>query len=92
MVVWRFNTDGTLDTSFNGTGFVVYDNAPEESGDDFGKGIAPDSPGQDTRHRQQTSGGNPDMAVWRFKEDGTLDTTLNGTGMIVHNNAAGGDR
>jgi hypothetical protein len=40
-----------------------------------------------TRNLTDSTG---DMIVLRFNSDGTLDTTFNGTGYLMHNNAAGG--
>jgi uncharacterized delta-60 repeat protein len=91
MVIWRFNADGTPDTSFNGSGVVVYDNVAGGSGDDSGNAIAIDSQDRVLVTGSTTSAGNVDMAIWRFKADGTPDTSLNGTGMIVHDSAALGN-
>ena len=36
MMVWRFNTDGTLDTTFNSTGVFTHNNAAGGNGIDYG--------------------------------------------------------
>ena len=40
--------------------------------------------------RSQTPIGDGDMVVWRFLEDGTLDTSFGGQGWITQHDAAGG--
>ncbi|MCZ6691786.1 MAG: hypothetical protein O7H41_19535 [Planctomycetota bacterium] len=92
MVIWRFNGDGTLDTTFNGQGWVTHDNAAGGTGFDEGNGIALDSTGRIvvTGWSRAVTGGQ-DMAVWRFLADGTVDTTFNGQGWVTHNSAAGGN-
>ena len=92
MVVWRFKADGTIDTTFNGSGITVQNNAAGGSGDDSGNAIAVDSQGRIlVAGSSTTSAGDTDMVVWRFKADGTLDTTFNGSGLVVNNGAAGGN-
>lgn len=93
LAIWRFNPDGTLDTSFNGQGWVIHDGAagggPNSNEyawrvviDGWGRIVAAGSgegPGQDW-----------EMVLWRFLGDGTLDTSFNGQGWVVHGDAAGG--
>ena len=91
MALWRFNANGTLDTTFNGSGIVVHNSAAGGAGDDSGKAIAVDSQGRILVAGSSTnSAGNKDMVIWRFNVNGTLDTTFNGSGTIVNNGAAGG--
>ena len=91
MVIWRFNADGTLDTTFNGSGIVVHDSAAGGACNDSGNAVAVDSQGRILVAGNSTnSAGNTDMVIWRFKADGTLDTTFNGSGIVVHDSAAGG--
>jgi uncharacterized delta-60 repeat protein len=88
MVIWRYNSNGTLDTSFNGTGIVVHNGVA----DDEGRSIYVDSTGKIyVTGYSWTSSGNYDMVIWRYNSNGTLDTSFNGTGIVVHHNAAGGN-
>ena len=93
MAIWRYNTDGTLDTTFAGAGFVTHHNAAGGAGGDQGNSIAIDSLGRIVVAGYSWRGvvGYYDMAIWRYNTDGTLDTTFNGNGIAVHNDAAGGN-
>lgn len=91
MAIWRFNANGTLDTSFNGSGFVTHHGAAGGNDTDWGRAVAIDSAGRTVVAGQSANAaGNADMAVWRYKNDGTLDTVFGGRGWIVHAGAAGG--
>lgn len=91
MAIWRFNSDGTLDTSFNGSGFVTHHGAAGGNATDWGRAVAIDNGGRTVVAGQSANAaGNADLAVWRYKNDGTLDTLFGGRGWIVHAGAAGG--
>ena len=90
MVVWRFLDDGSLDPTFNGTGFAVHGNAAGGDGWDNGQALALDpqgrivvagysavplQAGQTLRDRRIT--------VWRYLADGTLDPTFGSAGFSV---------
>jgi len=92
MAIWRYNVDGTLDTSFASQGFVVHDDAAGGSGNDYGYGIALDANGRILVAGESDNGTpNYDMAIWRYNVDGTLDTSFNSVGYVVHDSAAGGN-
>lgn len=83
--VVRYKSDGCLDTSFNGTGIVT---TPIGSGDDLGQSVAIQSDGKIVV-AGYSDGGSPetgtnyDFAVVRYKTDGTLDDSFNGTGKVT---------
>ncbi|MBU0483316.1 MAG: hypothetical protein KKB30_02220 [Proteobacteria bacterium] len=85
---------GLLDTTFGeGVGFVVHNNAASGEVEDIGNAISLDSTGRVyvTGYNRNTAG-NLDMVLWRYTEDGVLDTTFgDGKGFAIHNNAAGGN-
>lgn len=72
----RFNTDGTLDTTFNGVGYTVVNVGSSGSSADTAYSVAI----QDDQ--KIVVGGNAanDFGFVRLKTDGTLDTTFNSTG------------
>lgn len=91
MVIWRYDSDGSLDTTFDGDGIMVHDAAAGASFNDEGLAIAVDSSGRILVSGSSSNGSNTDMVIWRYNSDGSLDATFGGDGIVVHNGAAGGD-
>jgi uncharacterized delta-60 repeat protein len=92
MVIWRYNSDGTLETTFGANGIVVHDNAAGGNGADSGKAIALDSNGRILVTGSSSNAARyDDMAIWRYNADGTLDAAFGANGIVVHDNAAGGN-
>ncbi len=87
MVVWRLLPSGMLDPAFGGgNGFIVFDGG---NGGDAGNSIMPGSilvAGFITNAALDT-----DMAVWDFNTDGTLNVNFGNNGILVHDDAAGGN-
>ncbi|MEZ6078115.1 MAG: LamG-like jellyroll fold domain-containing protein [Pirellulaceae bacterium] len=77
----RLNSNGSLDTSFNGTGKVV---TPIGSGSDLGVSVTVQSDGKILVAGQSNTAGNNFAAV-RYHSDGSLDTTFGGTGKVDTN-------
>ncbi|HEV3081715.1 MAG TPA: DUF4214 domain-containing protein [Gemmataceae bacterium] len=81
-LIARFNPDGSLDTSFGGTGYVISSflgeaHAVALEGDKIvvvGKTAFPDP---------LLAGERPDILVARYNADGSPDTTFNGTGRVT---------
>ena len=89
LAVARFNTDGSLDATFNGTGLVT---TSFSAGNDIGSGIAVQSNDQIVVVGTSNNGsGNSELAVARFNTDGSLDATFNGTGLVTTSFSAGND-
>jgi len=76
IVVARYNSNGSLDTSFNGTGMVT---TPGGSG--YAVALQPD--GKIVVAGDASNGNDYDFAVVRYNTDGSLDTTFNGTGGVT---------
>jgi uncharacterized delta-60 repeat protein len=89
MVLWRYNSDGTLDTAFGDDdpnvadplvkrGLTVYHNAAGGAGDDTGYAVAVDVNGRIIVAGSSYRGflGANDMVLWRYNTNGTLDTTF----------------
>ena len=71
----RYKNDGTLDTTFGGTGHVVTD----FGGDDLGLAVALQADGKIVVSGQS----NNNFAIARYLSSGTLDTTFGGTGKMT---------
>jgi uncharacterized delta-60 repeat protein len=77
--VVRYNTDGSLDTSFNGTGKVI------TSVGSFGgaDSVAIQADAKIVVAGRSWDGSTSGFALVRYNSDGSLDTTFNGTGIVV---------
>jgi uncharacterized delta-60 repeat protein len=77
----RYNTDGSLDASFDGDGKVVTDFA---SGDDHGRAAAIQADGKivATGTTFLSLNGVPRFALARYNTDGSLDSTFDGDGRV----------
>ena len=78
--VARYNTNGTLDTSFNGTGRIT---VAFGSGSDLGQSVALQADGKIVVAGVSNTNGSYDFALIRFSADGSLDTSFNGTGKVT---------
>lgn len=78
----RYNPDGSLDTSFNGTGKATFDLSQQE---DKIAALAVQSDGKILAAGTSYL----DLVVLRLNIDGSLDTTFNGSGKATSNNARG---
>jgi len=76
----RFNENGTLDTSFSGDGMVTTDSG---NSDNVALSMAIQSDGKIVAAGYSSISGNYDFAVVRFNENGTLDTSFSGDGMVT---------
>lgn len=81
MLLTRYNADGSLDTSFNGTGFV----RTESEGGVNGAGSAVNSVIQQSDGKLVAVGyasGAACSVVARYLDDGSLDTSFNSQGVV----------
>jgi len=76
----RYNTNGSLDTSFNGTGKVT---TAIGTSDDRGFSVALQADGKIVVVGDSFIGSKSSFAVVRYNSDGSLDTSFNGTGKVT---------
>src|SRR5882724_3252797 len=76
-----FKANGSLDTSFNGTGKINTNFGGD--GDAEGQGVATQSDGKTVVVGYATVAGVQRFAVERYKTDGALDTSFGGTGRVL---------
>ncbi len=81
-VLVRYRANGSLDTTFAGTGQV---NTPISVGWPFGTHLALQSDGKIVLAGsvEPSGGGRTEIAVLRYHPNGTLDTTFGGTGVVT---------
>jgi uncharacterized delta-60 repeat protein len=85
----RYNTDGSLDTTFDGDGKV---NTNFFSDDDNGYSVTVQSDGKIlVAGNTVGSGANQDFGLVRYNTDGSLDTTFNGDGIVNTDFLGGSD-
>ena len=88
IVVVRYNTNGTLDTSFGGGDGIV--TTAVGSGNDTGYGIVVQADGKFLITGFDFNGANDDVALIRYNANGTLDTSFGGGDGIVTTDVGGG--
>jgi uncharacterized delta-60 repeat protein len=86
--ILRYNPDGTLDTTFNGTGKLLLAIGP---GEDYATGLAIQPDGKILVSGISFNGTDDDIAVIRLNADGSIDSSF-GTGGTVRTSVRGWDR
>ena len=82
IVIVRYNLNGSLDTTFGGTGIVISDFVFSEAA----TGIAVQQDGKIVVAAISVTGAQGSgskLAVMRYNSDGSLDTSFNGTGRVA---------
>lgn len=81
MMIWRYKTDGSLDTTFNGIGHVDSHLLGQENA----YRCAVDSNNNILTSGYAASSGT-DMAIWRYSQNGIIDSSFNSSGYLLYNN------
>ncbi|MDA9710809.1 fibronectin type III domain-containing protein, partial [Luminiphilus sp.] len=76
----RYNTDGSLDTSFDSDGKVT---TAVGSGTDSARSVAIQSDGRILAAGSGNNGNDSDFALVRYNTDGSLDTTFDSDGKVL---------
>lgn len=79
VVIVRYNTDGSLDNTFDGDGKVITNLGSDEGA--FGLTIQPD--GKIVTAGFSFSGGQQEATAFRYNTDGSPDNTFDGDGVAV---------
>ena len=82
----RYNSDGSLDATFDADGKVLTDFGGRR---DFGVAVALQPDGKIVVAGRSESGNNVDFALARYNNDGTLDKTFAGSGLVLIDFAKG---
>ncbi len=85
----RYNVDGSLDTTFNGTGYNIVNMAGPQ---DVGYRVVVQSDGKYIVAGQADSASTDDFALVRFNANGTLDTTFGTGGKVVTQSTSNTDQ
>ena len=84
----RYNADGSLDTSFNGTGKVTTAIGP---GADYAEALALQPDGKFVAAGWSFNGSDRDFALTRYNPDGSLDTSFGTGGKVTTFIGSGND-
>ncbi len=86
----RYNSNGTLDTTFNSTGYVTYNVGGESEEYTADVALQPDGKMVVGGHSTASFGAPSSIFVMRFNANGTLDSTFDGDGVLLITTPAGG--
>lgn len=81
--VVRYNSNGSLDTSFDGDGIVTTPISTDQNGGDEPGEIAIQADGKIVVAGFSDNFSSVDFATVRYNANGSLDTSFNGTGKVV---------
>jgi uncharacterized delta-60 repeat protein len=84
----RYNTDGTLDTSFNGAGSVITPTGSDKSG---ARGVVLQPDGKIVLAGYCYNGSKQAFCALRYNPSGSLDVAFNGTGKVITSIAGNAD-
>ena len=84
----RFNSDGTLDTTFGGDGRVTTD---VTKGDEYANAVAVQADGKIVAGGFAPQAGSGSFALVRYASDGSPDPTFSGDGIVLTNFTRRGD-
>ncbi len=93
MTIWRYQNEGTLDTSFAGTGYVVKTataGAINVFRNDLAFAMSARGGEIVTMGRSNDVNMLPNMAAWRYTTAGAVDTSFNSTGYVTKVGTSGG--
>jgi uncharacterized delta-60 repeat protein len=79
VIMVRYNTNGSLDNTFDGDGIVITDLGASEGA--FGLAIQPD--GKIVAAGVSNAPGQQEAAVFRYNANGTPDNTFDGDGVMI---------
>ena len=79
----RFSAEGALDTTFSDNGIVRYNSGA--AGDDSGNAVAVQS---DNKIVVAGTANAVEVLLLRYREDGTLDTSFSGNGVVMYDGFA----
>ncbi len=88
ILTMRYNSDGTLDTSFGTNGIAIYNNGNRN---DYGRAIAIQSDGKIVVTARSTGDSTSIAMILRYKGDGTLDNTFGTNGVVTYEGGQGND-
>lgn len=89
MILWKYELDGTLDSSFGTGGYVVNHPAGDESS--HGNALAVDDGGNIYVVGVLNNGTNDDMAFWKYNSSGNPVSSFGTGGLVISHGAAEGD-
>jgi uncharacterized delta-60 repeat protein len=92
MVIWKYKSDGVLDTSFGTNGIVTYDNLGENP-DQSETSLSLDASGNiyvSVLGFNDYNYDKADMSILKYTSDGVLDTSFGANGVIYQSNAQAG--
>jgi uncharacterized delta-60 repeat protein len=82
LLTLRYNTYGSLDTSFDGDGIVVQNLSNNQN--DLGNDVVIQTDGKILVAGYANAGINSDFALLRFNTDGSLDNSFDSDGILTH--------
>ncbi len=88
ILTMRYNSDGTLDTSFGTNGIAIYNNGNRN---DYGRAIVIQSDDKIAVTARSTGNSTSIAMILRYNGDGTLDSTFGTNGVVIYEGGQGND-